>query len=134
MYEKVKQRRIYKTITLVTMALLAISVYFIFFFNNLQIEVYNRTNYDIDSLKIDNKFFNIKKGNSLLIDNCKSISMQAGLPFGLPQANIKGLSKDTFPIFLCGTGVKKIKNGQYQYDITISEYNNFFRLYWQKHK
>jgi hypothetical protein len=134
MGEKLKRKGIYRIISSVIILVLITLIYFIFFFNNLRVEVFNKTSYDLDSLKIDNKFYHIKKGDALLVDNCKSISMQGGLPFGLPQANINGKIKDTFQILLCGTGVEEIKNGQYQFDIVLSEYNNLYRLYWEKHK
>jgi len=134
MNEKSKQGRNYKVVGLLTIIASFVAIYFIFFFHSFEMIVFNKTNYDIDSLAIGNKFFHINKGDSLIVDNCKSISMQSGLPFGLPKAKIKGLIKDTLPIFLCGTGVKEIKNGNYQFDITISKDNNLFRLYWQRHK
>ena len=121
-------------INFATIAILVLSLYFLFFYNKLEIVVFNKTAYDIDSLKIDTKFFSIKKGDSLFIDNCKSISMQIDLPFGLPRGNIAGKTKDTFMLLFCGTGVKKIKNGQYKFDVTLSEDSNFYRLYWQRHK
>ena len=134
MSEKVRNKKIYKIIVLVAISLLTLSLYFLFFFSNLKIEVFNKANYDIDSLNIGNKFFSIKKGESLFIDNCKSISMQSGLPFGFPEAKIKGKSKDTFPLFLCGTGIEEIRKGLHHFDITMSENNGFYRLYWQRHK
>ena len=134
MTDKVRNRKTIKIIGIATITLLLLSLYFIFFYNKLKITVFNKTAYNIDSLKIDSKFFSIKKGDSLFIDNCKSISMQSDLPFGLPQANIAGKTKDTFMLWFCGTGVKKIKNGQYKFDITLSEDSNFYRLYWQGHK
>jgi hypothetical protein len=134
MIDKARNRKAIKTIGFATIASLLFLIYFLFFYNKLEIVVFNRTAYNIDSLKFDNRFFSIKKGDSLLIDNCKSISMQSDLPFGLPQANIAGKTKDTFMLWFCGTGVKKIKSGQYKFDITMSEDSNFFRLYWQGHK
>lgn len=134
MTDTARNRKTIRTIGFATIALLFFSTYFLFFYNKLEIVVFNRTAYSIDSLKIGNKFFSIKKGDSLRIDNCKSISMQSDLPFGLPQAIIEGKTKDTFMLWFCGTGIKKIKNGQYEFDISISEDSNFYRLYWQKHK
>jgi hypothetical protein len=134
MTEKVRNRKTIKIIGFATIALLVFLIYFLLFYNKLKIVVFNKTAYNIDSLKIDNNFFSIKKGDSLFIDNCKSISMQSDLPFGLPEANIVGKTKDTFMLWFCGTGVKEIKNGEYKFDITLSEDSNFYRLYWQGHK
>ena len=134
MIDKVKNRKKIKIIGSATIALLIFLFYFIFIYNKLEIVVFNKTAYNLDSLKIGDKFFSLKKGDSLFIDNCKSISLQNSLPFGLPQTNIAGKTKDTFMLLFCGTGVNKIKNGQYKFDITLSEYNNFYRLYWQRHK
>ena len=97
-------------------------------------EVFNRTNYDIDSLKICNKIYQIEKNKSLIINDCKSFDLQDGLPFGLPDAVIKSKQKDTLEILFCGTGIKEIKKGNYKFDIVISENNNLYRLYWQIHK
>ena len=131
---KVINRKSFKVVGLTAILLLALSLYFLFL-HDLKIVVYNKTGYDIDSLKMGNKFFSIKKGGSLVIDNCQSIPMQADLPFGFPQANIQGKFKDTSHMFfLCGTGVKKIRNGKYQFDLIAYEDNNFYKLIWQRHK
>ncbi len=87
---KVRHTKINRKIVSFLIIVLSLSLYFIFLFRNLKIEVFNKTNHDIDSLNIASRFFNIKKGTSLLIDDCKSISIQAGIPFGLPEAKIKG--------------------------------------------
>jgi hypothetical protein len=134
MIDKTNNRKGIIVIGFVTISLLLLSVYFLFYFQNLKIVVFNKAGYDIDSLKLDNKFFHISKGDSIIIDNCISISMQSDLPFGLPQASIRGKNKDTFQLFFCGTGVEKIKKGLHKFDITISEDSNFYRLYWQAHK
>ena len=134
MTNKVENKKRNKIVGIVTIFLLLLSLYFVFFYPKLKIEVFNKTAYKIDSLEIDGKFFSIKKGDSLLIDNCKSISMQSNLPFGLPEAKIEGKIKDTFMLLFCGTGVKEIKNGKFKFDIKLSEDSNFYRLYWQVHK
>lgn len=134
MKDKTNNRKGIMVIGFVIISILLLSVYFLFFFQNLKIIVFNKAGYDIDSLKLDNKFFHISKGDSLIIDNCNSLSMQNDLPFGLPQASIRGKNKYTFKLFFCGTGVEKIKNRVCKFDITISEDSNFYKLYWQAHK
>ncbi len=134
MIERLKHKKINKVIGLLAIFLLTLSLYFIFFFQNLKIEIFNRTNYDIDSLNIADNFFHIKKGTSLFIENCKSISIQAGLPFGLPEAKIKGKNRDDSRWDFCGTGVKKIKRGKYKFDIMIMEDGSSYTLYWEQHK
>ena len=133
MSEKVRNKTNSKIIVLTAISLLILSLYFLFFFPTLKIGVFNKTNYNIDSLKIGDKFFNLKKGDSIFIDNCNSISIQSGLPFGLPEAKIIGKIKDTFPILFCGTGVKEIKKGLHKFDVIMSENENIYRLYWQRH-
>ena len=134
MIERVRHKKHTRIIGLLTISVLTLLVCFIFFFQNLKIEVFNKTNYDIDSLNIGNRFFHIKKGSSLLIDNCKSISMQAGLPFLLPEAKIKRKNDGTIHWDLCGTGVKEIKRGKYKFDIAISEDSSSYLLFWKEHQ
>jgi hypothetical protein len=134
MIEEVRHKKIKPIIGLLTISLLSLSVYFMFFFQNLKLEIYNKTNYDIDSLQIGDEFFNVKKGTAIHIENCSSISMQAGIPFGLPIAKIKRRNDGTMLWYLCGTGVKEIKRGRFKFDIEIREDSSSYLLYWKEHQ
>jgi hypothetical protein len=57
-----------------------------------EIIVYNKTGYQLDSLEFEEHYFQLQPNDSIIIKNCKSFSMQDDLPFGFPQAKIKGIS------------------------------------------
>jgi hypothetical protein len=122
-----------KTFILISIIISALFIfYFLLFSKNLEIKVYNKTNYDIDSLKIDNHYYKIEKNKSLVI-NCHELLFQDELPFGFPEAIIKGKTADTTSFFLCGTGVEKIKSGKYKFDLNNYDDKYFYSLYWTKH-
>jgi hypothetical protein len=109
-----------------------ITLYFLFFHKNIEIEIYNKTNHDIDSLRIDNQFYIIKKNKSLVI-YCNNLPIQDQLPFGIPEGIIKGKQADTTSYELCGTGVENAKSGKYKFDIKNFEDKYFYSLYWAEH-
>ncbi|WP_133524983.1 hypothetical protein [Flavobacterium sp. 245] len=109
------------------------TIYFLFFYSRLQIEVYNKTDFDIDSLNIEGKFYKIQKRKSLVID-CEKLSIQDNLPFGTPDGIIKNMQRDTISYFLCGTGVEEIKSGKYKFNIEAFIGKDYYKLYWSEHK
>ena len=108
------------------------TVYFFFFATRIQIEVYNKTEFDIDSLNIDDKFYNIPKKNSLVI-NCRKLKMQGQLPSGTPKGKIKNLQNEKSWFLFCGTGVEEIRSGKYKFDLRVLTRNDSYLLYWKKH-
>jgi hypothetical protein len=101
---------------------------------NLKIELFNKTLYDLDSVTIGEKFVGkIKKNSSIVVLDCKEIVMQSGLPYGFPHAIIIGKEKSTSFFGLCGTGRKKITKGKFKFDITLKETENDYRLIWSEH-
>ncbi|MDI9858153.1 hypothetical protein [Flectobacillus roseus] len=86
-----------------------------------EIIIYNKTGYQLDSLEFEEHYFQLALNDSIIIKNCKSFSMQDDLPFGFPQAKIKGISVKKPPFFICGAGVSKIVHGTYQYDIILNK-------------
>ncbi|NBA73986.1 hypothetical protein GOQ04_00390 [Emticicia sp. ODNR4P] len=99
-----------------------------------EIIVYNKTGYQLDSLEFEEHYFQLQPNDSIIIKNCKSFSMQDDLPFGFPQAKIKGISVKKPPFFICGAGISKILHGTYQYDIILIKNVDFPFLIWQNHK
>lgn len=109
------------------------SIYFFFFSPRIQIEVYNKSDFDIDSLNIDDKFYKIPKQKSLII-NCRKLTIQDNLPFGTPNGIIKNMQQDTIPYILCGTGVEEIRCGKYKFDIKAFIGKDYYMLNWAEHK
>lgn len=117
-------------ILLDSICVLLLVTYFLFFSSDLKIEVFNKTDFDIDSLNIEGKYFKIKKQRSLVIKDCRKLSMQDNLPFGSPDAIIKNKQRDTVPIFLCGTGIEEVRSGNYKFNIEAQIEKDYYILYW----
>lgn len=110
-----------------------LTIYFFCFSSRVQIEIYNKTGFDIDSLNIEGKFYKIPKQKSLVI-NCKKLTIQDNLPFGSPKGILKKMPRDTMPEFFCGTGVEEIRSGKYKFDIKALIGTDYYTLNWVKHK
>lgn len=110
----------------------SIVIYYFFFASRIQIEVFNRTNYDVDSLEIDKVFYKIPKQKSLVI-HCRRLEMQDGLPFGVPNAKIKKMRKAKEFRFFCGTGIDEISSGKYKFDLKILTGDGAYLFYWKEH-
>ena len=110
-----------------------VTIYFLYFSSRVQIEVFNKTDFDIDSLNIDDKFYKIPKQKSLVI-NCKKLTIQDNLPFGSPKGIIQNMPRDTMPEFLCGTEVGDIRSGKYKFDIKAFIGKDYYTLNWTEHK
>lgn len=110
-----------------------VTIYFFCVSSRVQMEVYNKTDFDIDSLNIDGKFYKIPKQKSLVI-NCEKLEIQNNLPFGSPKGILKNMPRDTMPEFLCGTGVEEIRSGKYKFDIKAFVGKDYYMLNWAEHK
>ena len=110
--------------------------YFYFFSARVQVEIYNKTDFDIDSLKIENKYYEIKKLKSIVI-NCTKLTMQDNLPFGTPEGLIKNMQRDTLTFPICGTGIEEIRSGNYKFDIEADIEadigKDYYKLNWVAH-
>ena len=111
-----------------------LTAYLLFFTSDLKIVVFNKTNFDIDSLNIGGKFYKIKKHKTLVIKDCEKLFIQDNLPFGSPEGIIKNMKRDTMTNFLCGTGVEEMKKGKYKFNIEALVENDYYLLYWTEHK
>ena len=129
----IKHKDLKKLIFIVISCCLIATIYFLFFSARVQIEVYNKTDFDIDSLNIDNKFYKIPKQTSLVI-NCRKLRIQDNLPFGSPKGILKNMPRDTMPEFLCGTGVEETRSGKYKFDIKAFIGTDYYMLNWAEHK
>jgi hypothetical protein len=102
---------------------------------SLTLTIFNKTGHDIDTLRLcDRQFFKIKAGAKLMVETCKSISMQDGLPFGFPNDIVRGGIKNDKLRKLCGTGVKIVDQGDILADITMSEDQSGYQLFWTHHE
>jgi len=105
------------------------------FGQNLKIELFNKTGFDLDSVLIGDKYVgSIKKDASIIITDCNELTMQDGLPYGLPHGTVKGRKRDRRSLVFCGTGCKNVSTGQYKFDITLNETENGYTLSWHRHE
>ena len=119
------------TLTLIFMFCIVATLY-IFFYPKIRLEVYNKTIHNIDSLKIDNHYYSIPKGKSIVI-KCTKLSLQDDLPFGEPTGKIKGHKETSFKTILCGTGITEVRTGNYTFNIKAIVEKNAYQLYWAEH-
>ena len=101
---------------------------------NIQIKVFNKTDYDLDSVSFDHFYLGkITKDSTVFISSINEITMHGDVPLLRPFGIIKGKKR---PVNLkeCGTKSKKKKSGIYAYDILINESENQYLLYWKKHE
>jgi hypothetical protein len=66
--------------------------------------------------------------------DCKKLSIQDNLPFGPPDAVIKNMKRDMTPVFLCGTEIDEVENGNYKFNIEALVKNHSYMLFWTEHK
>jgi hypothetical protein len=100
----------------------------------IEITVYNKTGYDIDSVSFQKiSFGKILKDSSSYLADIKQIYMLGELPMLRPTGIISGKKR---PINLkeCGTKSRIVKSGTFAFDICIYEIENEHRLYWRKHQ
>jgi hypothetical protein len=129
----IKHKGLKKLILIAIICCSIATIYFFSFSSRVQIEVYNKTDFDIDSLNIDGKFYKMQKRKSLVI-KCKKVSIQDNLPFGPPQGEIKNMQPDTITYFLCGTGVEIIRSGKYKFNIEAVIVKDYYSLHWAEPK
>ena len=101
---------------------------------NIQIKVFNKTGYNLDSVSFDHFYLGkISKDSTFFISSINEITMHGDVPLLRPFGIIKGKKR---PVNLkeCGTKSKKKKSGIYAYDILINESENQYLLYWKKHE
>ena len=123
----------FKRIFFLSLILCIMSItYFTFFSARVQVEIYNKNDFDIDSLKIENKYYEIKKLKSIVI-NCRKLTMQDNLPFGTPEGLIKNMQRDTITFPICGTGIEEIRSGNYKFDIEADIGKDYYKLNWVAH-
>src|ERR1700722_16958633 len=118
---------------LLTLLLLFVSVYCSG--QALQITIYNKTRYDVDSVYIGNSYVgSIKKDSSKLVLNCKELIMKEDLPY---PDNVRGVIKNKTrkaPQFFADTShTKKTTSGVYLFDIGIHYNTDGFTLWWRGH-
>jgi hypothetical protein len=101
---------------------------------NINIQVFNKTGYELDSVSFDHFYLGkIKKDSTVFISGISEITIHGDVPLLRPFGIIKGKKR---PVNLkeCGTKSKKKKSGIYAYDILINESENQYQLYWKKHE
>jgi len=104
------------------------------FGQKINIAVFNKTGYDLDSVSFDGiQLGKITKDSSVLLSDIDEITVQGHLPLHRPFGIIEG-KKRPFNLSPCSTRSKKKKSGNYAFDIYIYETKNEYRLYWKKHE
>ena len=101
---------------------------------NIKITVFNKTDYDLDSVSFDHFYLGkISKDSTVFISGISEITMKGYVPLYLPFGIIKE-KKRPFNLTKCGTKSKKKKAGSFAFDLFIYETGNEYRLYWKKHE
>ena len=101
---------------------------------NIDIKVFNKTGYDLDSVSFDHFYLgNISRDSTVFISDIIEITMQGDVPLHRPFGIIEGKNRP-FKLAPCGTKSKKKKVGIYAFDLFIYETENEYRLYWKKHE
>jgi len=101
---------------------------------NIQIKIFNKTGYNLDSVSFDNFYLGkISKDSLVILSSIKEITMHGDVPLNRPFGLIEG-KKRPFNLTPCGTRSKKRKDGSYAVDMLIFETGNDYRLYWKKHE
>ncbi|MFO0359956.1 MAG: hypothetical protein ACK50N_05620 [Flavobacteriales bacterium] len=104
------------------------------FGQNIQIEVFNKTGYNLDSVSFHHFYLGkIIKDSTFFLSGIDEITMQGDVPLNQPFGLIEG-KKRPFNLTPCGTKSKKRKEGSYAFDLFIYETGNEYRLYWKKHE
>lgn len=86
----------------------------------LLIRVYNKTGHNVKLLRLNNVLIgDIKKDSSILVSNWKKLELQGNKPFGRLKGYIQGFQEDKIDHFLCGTGVRTVNKGNYEFDLGI---------------
>ena len=99
----------------------------------LKLILYNKSGYTIDSLYIENYLVGtLAKGDSVTIKNCKELILQGELPLNRLQGKING-NAYVKNLIKCGTKSKKIRSGQFKFEVHCTETNEGFKLYWKKY-
>jgi hypothetical protein len=99
----------------------------------LKIKVYNKTGFDLDSVKIfSTQLLGLKNGDSVWIRGCKELIIANQLPLKNPSGLIFG--KKQFPVLSkCGTKSRKIESGFFYFDIILHERADGYQLRWREH-
>lgn len=101
----------------------------------LKIQIFNKTGFDVDSIYIGDKVINqIKCNDSIWVLDCKSLVIQDGVAWSYAGGNIKSKTRDKKPPGHCGTGIKTVNSGNYFFDLILIEGENRFRIYYENHK
>ena len=104
------------------------------FGQTLKIKIYNKTFYDLDSVIIENTYVGcIKKGASVMVLNCPQLTLQTGMPYGVPQASIKNKTRNKEPSDLEDYEKTIMNAGSFKFDIIALENSEGYNLYWRNH-
>lgn len=101
---------------------------------NIQLSIYNKTGYTLDSVSFDHYFLGkIDKDSCVFLSGIDEIIMQGNVPLYQPFGLIEGKNRPN-KLRTCGTKSKKKNTGSLAFDISIYEVENNYRLYWKKHE
>lgn len=123
----VTSKNIYRLVILVLVPSLAMG-------QHIQIKIFNKTGYDLDSVSFGHFYLgNIKRDSSVFLAGIEEITMQGEVPLNRPFGIIED-KKRPLNLKSCATKSKKSKEGSYAFDIFLFETGNEYRLYWKKHE
>ena len=93
------------------------------------IAVHNKTGFDLDSVALGSIYLGpIKQDSFACISELKELVLQGNIPLFLPSAYLDGQSMGT-KLVRCGTGSRKIKSGDYAFDLKMYQSEKGVRLY-----
>jgi hypothetical protein len=100
---------------------------------SINLKVFNKTGYDIDSLTFEHFYLGmIGKDSTFHLAGLDEIKLQGDIPLNRPFGIIAGKNRPS-NLKPCATKSKRKKSGSYAFDILIHETGNDYQLYWKKH-
>lgn len=105
------------------------------FSQSVKIKYYNKTGYDLDSLKLSNSNITaLKNDSSTSYIQYPYLLFQDGHPYDDAPGIIPSLGKKLCVSCMCGTGVMPIREGTFEYDITLVKNVDFYILRLHPHE
>lgn len=105
------------------------------FSQNVKVKYYNKTGYDLDSVKFSNSSISILKNDSSTnFINYPYFLFQDGRPYNDAPGKIASLGKKICTSCLCATGVTPVTKGTFEYDIVLVKKLDFYFLELQPHQ
>lgn len=101
---------------------------------NLSLEVYNLSGYDLDSLYIEKEYVGgLKRDSTIIIRQIDTLTIQGMLPLLLPVGVVKEKKMHRSPL-KCSTKSRKVSDGHYRFNLHSREDQRGLSFYWTVHQ